>query len=142
MKAAVFHRPGVMVVEDVPVPTITEDEILIRVRAASICGTDLRISRHGHFKLAAGQHRVQGHEVAGEVVQVGREGQRLRRGRPGQRHPQRRLRTLPVLPVGPEQHVPGLRGVRGQPGRRIRGVPADPRLRAAARQCVPRCPDG
>ena len=62
-----------MVVKDIPVPTIADDELLIRVRSASICGTDLRISRHGHFKIPAGQHRVQGHEVAGDVVLVGRE---------------------------------------------------------------------
>lgn len=73
MKAAVFHEPGVMIVEDLPVPTIADDELLVRVRSASVCGTDLRISRHGHFKIAAGQRRVQGHEVAGDVVQVGRE---------------------------------------------------------------------
>jgi L-iditol 2-dehydrogenase len=73
MKAAVFHEPGVMVVEDVPIPTISDEEILIRVRSASICGTDLRISRHGHFKIPTGQHRVQGHELAGDVVLVGRD---------------------------------------------------------------------
>jgi threonine dehydrogenase-like Zn-dependent dehydrogenase len=73
MKAAVFHEPGRMIVQDIPVPTIADDELLIRVRSASICGTDLRISRHGHFKIPAGQHRVQGHEVAGDVVLVGRE---------------------------------------------------------------------
>ena len=71
MKAAVFHRPGVLVVEDVPIPAIGRDDLLVRVRSASICGTDLRISRHGHFKIPAGQRRVQGHEVAGEVVLVG-----------------------------------------------------------------------
>ena len=54
MKAAVFHEPGVMVVQDLPVPAIADDELLIRVRSASICGTDLRISRHGHFKIPAG----------------------------------------------------------------------------------------
>jgi L-iditol 2-dehydrogenase len=73
MKAAVFHAPGEMVIEELPIPQIAADEILIRVRAASVCGTDLRISRYGHFKIPGGQHRVQGHEVAGDVVQVGRE---------------------------------------------------------------------
>ena len=73
MKAAVFHQPGVMVVEDRPVPLIDDDGILVRVRAASVCGTDLRISRHGHFKIPAGGHRVQGHEVAGDIVKVGRQ---------------------------------------------------------------------
>jgi len=80
MKAAVFYEPGVMVVEDLPIPTITDEEILIRVRSASICGTDLRISRHGHFKIPTGQHRVQGHEVAGDVVLVGRDVQGFAEG--------------------------------------------------------------
>jgi len=71
MRAAVFHRPGVMVVEDRPVPGFGADEILVRVRAASVCGTDLRISRHGHFKIPAGTRRVQGHEFAGDVAGVG-----------------------------------------------------------------------
>ncbi|MFI7443189.1 zinc-dependent dehydrogenase [Nonomuraea indica] len=71
MRAAVFHEPGKMVVTDVPVPDIEADEILVRVRAASICGTDLRILRYGHFKLPPGRPRVLGHEVAGDVVEVG-----------------------------------------------------------------------
>lgn len=71
MRAAVFHEPGRIEVEDVPEPSIIEDEILVRVRAASVCGTDLRISKHGHFKIPAGTRRVLGHEVAGDVVAVG-----------------------------------------------------------------------
>lgn len=73
MKAAVFEEPGRVVVRDIPKPEIAPDEILIQVRVASICGTDLRISRYGHFKLPQGQHRVLGHEVAGVVVEVGHE---------------------------------------------------------------------
>ncbi len=72
MKAAYFYEPGQIKVEDVDAPAIQESEMLIRVRAASICGTDLRISKHGHFKIPAGQRRVLGHEIAGEVVQVGK----------------------------------------------------------------------
>ncbi|MCV7226724.1 zinc-dependent dehydrogenase [Mycolicibacterium komossense] len=71
MKAAVFHGPGVVKVEDIPVPDIGVDELLVAVRAASICGTDLRIAEHGHFKLPDGRHRVLGHETAGVVVEVG-----------------------------------------------------------------------
>jgi threonine dehydrogenase-like Zn-dependent dehydrogenase len=71
MKAAVFHEPGVIVVEDRSEPGLTPDGLLVRVRAASICGTDLRISKHGHFKIPAGQHRVLGHEVAGDVIAAG-----------------------------------------------------------------------
>ncbi len=71
MKAAVFHEPGVVVVQDRPVPVVGPGDLLVEVRAASVCGTDLRISRHGHFKIAPGQHRVLGHEVAGEIVATG-----------------------------------------------------------------------
>ena len=71
MRAAVFHEPGVVVVENRPVPAVGPGDLLVRVRAASVCGTDLRISRHGHFKIPAGRHRVLGHEVAGEIVATG-----------------------------------------------------------------------
>lgn len=71
MKAAVFHEPGRITVEDLPTPSVGRDDVLVRVRAASICGTDLRILRNGHFKLPPGTPRVLGHEVAGEVVEVG-----------------------------------------------------------------------
>jgi len=72
MKAAFYTGPGPLQVEEVPVPAIQDSEMLIRVRVASICGTDLRICRHGHFKIPRGTRRVLGHEIAGEVVQVGR----------------------------------------------------------------------
>lgn len=71
MKAARYYEPGRMEVDEVPRPDILDDEILIRVRAASICGTDLRILRHGHQKIPPGQHRVLGHEIAGDIVEVG-----------------------------------------------------------------------
>lgn len=71
MKAAVLVRPGTLAVEDVPEPAIGDDEILLRMRAASICGTDLRIYKHGHFKIPTGQRRILGHEIAGDVVAAG-----------------------------------------------------------------------
>jgi threonine dehydrogenase-like Zn-dependent dehydrogenase len=71
MKAAVFHEPGKIIVEDIPDPAARVDEIVVQVRAASICGTDLRIAKHGHFKIPPGTRRVLGHEVAGDVVEVG-----------------------------------------------------------------------
>ncbi|UOR02496.1 zinc-dependent dehydrogenase [Leucobacter allii] len=71
MKAAVFSGPGRLAVEERPIPELGAGDLLLRVRAASICGTDLRILRHGHFKLPEGTPRVLGHEVAGEVAAVG-----------------------------------------------------------------------
>jgi D-arabinose 1-dehydrogenase-like Zn-dependent alcohol dehydrogenase len=60
-----------MHVEAVDLTKLRESEILVQVRVASICGTDLRISKHGHCKIAPGARRAPGHE-AGEIVEVGR----------------------------------------------------------------------
>jgi threonine 3-dehydrogenase len=58
---------------DVPVPTIRDDEVLIRVRRAGVCGTDVHIYEWNPW--AQGRVKpplVVGHEFAGEVTQVGR----------------------------------------------------------------------
>jgi L-iditol 2-dehydrogenase len=67
MRAAVYRGKGHVVVEDVPVPQIAEGEVLIRVAACGICGTDIKKIEHGF--VAAPQ--IFGHEVAGTVVAVG-----------------------------------------------------------------------
>jgi len=71
MLAAVYHDLQDIRVEQVPRPTIGDEEALLRVRASSICGTDLRIYSSGHFKIPPGTSRILGHEFAGEVVEVG-----------------------------------------------------------------------
>ena len=71
MLAAVYHGPDDVRVEQIRIPEIGPDEILLKVVSASICGTDLRIW-HGHHRLyPAGTVRVPGHEVVGDIVQVG-----------------------------------------------------------------------
>jgi len=65
-------RPG-FVLKDVPVPGIREDEVLIKVRRAGVCGTDVHI--HDWDAWAQGRVKppiVVGHEFAGEVAKVGR----------------------------------------------------------------------
>jgi L-iditol 2-dehydrogenase len=69
MKVLRFYAPGDVRVEDAPVPQITADEILLRVRNCSTCGTDVKIFHNGHQNLTP--PRVIGHEVAGEVAEVG-----------------------------------------------------------------------
>ena len=57
---------------DVPTPTIRDDEVLIRVRRAGVCGTDVHI--HEWDAWAAGRCKppfTVGHEFAGDVVQAG-----------------------------------------------------------------------
>lgn len=73
MKAAYFYSPGNLRVEETDIPKIAAGELLVRVRACAVCGTDLRINKFGHFKIPAGTRRVLGHELAGEIVETGGE---------------------------------------------------------------------
>jgi len=69
MKVVRFYAPGDVRVEDAPEPQAGPGEVKIRVRNCSTCGTDLKIYRHGHHRIAP--PRVMGHEIAGEVVELG-----------------------------------------------------------------------
>ncbi len=76
MTAAVKARaaPGATDVKRVPIPKIGPTEALVRVKIASICGTDMHIFDWDEWS----QHRIrppliQGHEMAGEVERVGDE---------------------------------------------------------------------
>ena len=69
MKALRFHAPGDVRLEDVPEPTCGADEVKIRVRNCSTCGTDVKIRSNGHVNIT--RVTTMGHEIAGEVVEVG-----------------------------------------------------------------------
>jgi len=71
MKAALLTAPGKLEIREIPKPQIHSDEILIRVRACAICGTDLRIYRYGHRKIEL--PAIIGHEIVGRVEEVGAE---------------------------------------------------------------------
>ena len=80
MLAARYHDVLDIRLEEVPVPEIGPGEVLVRSRAAAICGTDLRIFQHGHSRIHNGEVRILGHEMAGEIAQVGSSVRRLRQG--------------------------------------------------------------
>lgn len=67
MQAAVYRGTHSISCESVPVPDISAGELLVRVRACGICGTDLKKIAHGLVPPP----RVFGHEIAGTVVRVG-----------------------------------------------------------------------
>jgi L-iditol 2-dehydrogenase len=71
MFAVVYHAPQDIRVEQVSVPDIGAEEILLRVETASICGTDLRIFHGEHRKYTAGTIRIPGHEVVGTIAALG-----------------------------------------------------------------------
>lgn len=73
MKAVVKSRPEPGVeVKDVPVPRVTDDEVLIKVKAAAICGSDLGIYNYTHAYGGMRLPVVMGHEFAGEVAETGK----------------------------------------------------------------------
>ncbi len=69
MRALRYHAPGDVRIEDVPEPVCGPDEVKIRVRNCSTCGTDVKIRANGHVNIT--RTTTMGHEVAGEVVEVG-----------------------------------------------------------------------
>jgi len=69
MQAVIINRPGEIQVGSVPDPTPKPDELIVRVGACGICGTDLHIA-HGEFPPTP-YPIVPGHEFAGEVVAIG-----------------------------------------------------------------------
>jgi L-iditol 2-dehydrogenase len=70
MKAILYKGIKQVVLEDVPMPKPKEGEALLRVKAATICGTDMRIINHGHHTIKEADTRILGHEIAGVIEEV------------------------------------------------------------------------
>ena len=71
MIAAAYKEGVGFAVGQADVPKVTDIEMLVRVAASSICGTDKRIIRTGHRKLKPGRRIILGHEFAGTVENAG-----------------------------------------------------------------------
>lgn len=71
MKALRFYAPEDVRLEDIEEPVCGPREVKIRVRNCSTCGTDVKIKKNGHVNIT--RVTTMGHEVAGEVVEVGAE---------------------------------------------------------------------
>lgn len=68
MRAGIYRAKGIVRVEEVPVPEVADGEVLIKVAACGICGTDIKKIFHGYVEPP----QILGHELAGTVVAVGR----------------------------------------------------------------------
>jgi len=84
MRAAVFWGPDQMELRDMPRPEAGHGEVLVKVAACAVCGTDLRILSGGKTRGVV-PPRVLGHEIAGEIVALGKGTDRLTQLRVGQR---------------------------------------------------------
>lgn len=80
MKALVYHAGGDARYEDVPVPTLKDGEVLVKVSHSGICGSDLTVYSGKHWRGQPGT--IMGHEFSGEVAEVRAAGSDLRTGEP------------------------------------------------------------
>jgi L-iditol 2-dehydrogenase len=71
MTAAVLYGKEDLKIEEVAVPPIGPDEVLVRVRAALTCGTDIKVYRQGYHARMIEPPAIFGHELAGVVEKVG-----------------------------------------------------------------------
>src|SRR5690349_23268346 len=71
MMAAVLYGKEHLQVEPVAVPTIDDGDILVRVKVALTCGTDVKVYRRGYHARMIVPPALFGHELAGVVEQVG-----------------------------------------------------------------------
>lgn len=68
MKAAIIKNPGVIVVEEVPKPVPGAGEVLLKVQACALCGTDQRVLKgEKHVDVP-----IVGHEIVGTVEALGK----------------------------------------------------------------------
>jgi len=81
LRAAVLHKPFDMRLEEVPVPRFGPEEVLVRVRAVGVCGSDVdyyATGRCGNFTVR--EPLILGHESSGEIARVGSRVEGLRVG--------------------------------------------------------------
>ena len=70
MQAAVFVEDHRIEVQDLPKPAPAPDEVIVKVAACGVCGTDVHIY-HGHLQNEVQPPVVPGHEIAGTIESVG-----------------------------------------------------------------------
>lgn len=80
MKAAVLHGKEDVRLEEMPVPEPGPGEVVIRVRSALTCGTDLKVFRNGSHAKMLKPPALFGHEYAGVVERVGAGAERWKPG--------------------------------------------------------------
>ena len=78
MKAAILKAPGQLILEDMPTPPCPDGGLLVRIKACSICSTDVKMFQKGHQALV--YPRILGHEITGTVVENRASFSRLRIG--------------------------------------------------------------
>src|SRR6202161_1032621 len=71
MSGAILYGVEDLKIETVDIPTIAEDEALVRVKVALTCGTDLKVWKRGYHARMIMPPAVFGHELSGVVESLG-----------------------------------------------------------------------
>ncbi len=71
MRALRLYGPSDVRLDDIPIPTINDQELLLKIDSCSICGSDFRNVRAGGSSHGMELPRVLGHELVGTIVEVG-----------------------------------------------------------------------
>jgi L-iditol 2-dehydrogenase len=72
MRADVLHEKLSVSVDEVPIPTVDADQVLVRVAAVGVCGSDVHYYREGRIgDFIVDQPMILGHESSGVIVAVG-----------------------------------------------------------------------
>jgi len=90
MKAAVLKGIEDLEIKDMPDPSPSPNEMVIKVKTCTICGTDIRVYHYGHKHINF--PRITGHEVAGEIVELGNEVKDYKKGE--------KVAVAPAIPCG------------------------------------------
>ena len=79
MRAVTWQGTRDMSVETVPDPEIVQQsDVVVKVSATAICGSDLHL--YNHYVTTMQKGDILGHEFMGEIVEVGRDVKKLRKG--------------------------------------------------------------
>jgi len=78
--AAILQKPGVILLKNIKTPAPSSGEIVIQIKAALTCGTDLKAFRRGHHVIP--MPGVFGHEFSGIVAAVGKGAKKFKEGDP------------------------------------------------------------
>lgn len=72
MLAAYLYGPKDLRLKEVSIPEINDNEILLKVKSAAICGTDIRMINNGYKGISEETPRILGHEISGVIENVGK----------------------------------------------------------------------
>lgn len=94
MKASILGTDGAVTVEDIPVPQLQSDEVMVQVVAVGVCGSDVHYFQHGKLgPYVVEKPIILGHELSGIITAVGEEVSVDRIGQRVAVEPQRPCRT-------------------------------------------------